>query len=184
MKYPLFLLMLSVFAVSAQGWQEITVNGFTLRWATVSGGDLSVELKAPTTGWVSVGFAPTDMMLNANIIIGYVSSGTQAVQDNFGVSPEVHVEDVLLGGSSDVTIDAGGFETGGSTEIHFTIPLNSGDQYDRVLVPGNTYTVILAMGGNGQDDFSSMHTAAATASITIEQLSLEPFTWAAVKSLW
>jgi len=184
MKYPLFLLALAVFAVSAQGWQEITVNGFTLRWATVSGGNLSVELNAPTTGWVSVGFAPTNMMLNANIVIGYVSSGTQALQDNFGVSPEIHIEDVLLGGTSDVTIDAGGFEAGGSTELHFTIPLNSGDQYDRVLVPGNTYPVIFAMGGNGQDNFSSMHTAFGYSSITIEQLSFEPSTWAEIKTIW
>ncbi|HPF33332.1 MAG TPA: DOMON domain-containing protein, partial [Candidatus Sabulitectum sp.] len=67
------LVLAAIAAVSAgQAWQEITVDGFTLRWATVEGNNLAVQLNGPTTGWVAVGFDPTQMMLNANIIIGYV----------------------------------------------------------------------------------------------------------------
>jgi len=178
----MFLLVPAVFAVSAQAWQEITVDGFTLRWETVSGGYLSVELNAPSTGWIAVGFDPTEMMLNANIIIGYVSGGTPTLRDDFGWQTTSHRDDLLLGGTSDVTIDAGGFEAGGSTELHFTIPLNSGDQYDRVLVPGSTYPVIMAMSADGMDDFTSPHAMFTSAVISIEELSFESETWASIKS--
>ena len=84
-----------------------------------------MELNGPTTGWVAVGFDLTQQMLNANIIIGYVVSGTPVIRDDWGVQATSHRDDTLLGGTSDVITD-GGFEEGGSTEIHFTIPLNSG----------------------------------------------------------
>lgn len=166
----------------AQSWQEITVEGFTLRWATVSGGNLSVELNAPTTGWVAVGFDPSQMMKDANIIIGYVSSGTPSIRDDFGVQFTSHAADTGLGGTDDVTVD-GGFETGGSTEIHFTIPLNSMDMYDKELVPGSSYGIILARGANGQDDFTSPHAVVTTATILIEEeMAMSPGTWGSLKT--
>jgi len=165
----------------AQDWQEITVSGFTLRWATVAGENLAVQLNGPTTGWVAVGFDPTQQMLNANIIIGYVASGTPVLRDDWGWQTTSHRDDTLLGGTSDVTTD-GGFESGGSTEIHFTIPLDSGDSYDKALVPGNTYTVILARSADGGDDFSTPHSDVAISSIEIAALSLEPDTWASIKN--
>lgn len=176
-----FVLVIVLSAGSAMAWQEITVDGFVLRWETATGENLSVELSAPTTGWVAVGFNPTQMMLNANIIIGYVASGTPSLRDDFGWQTTSHRDDTLLGGTSDVTVD-GGFETAGSTEIQFTIPLNSGDAYDRQLVPGNTYPIILARSADGQDDFSALHDAIATTSITIDALALEPYTWAGIKT--
>jgi hypothetical protein len=180
MRRALIIALAVTAVVMAQAWQEITVDGFTLRWATVAGDNLAVELNAPTTGWVAVGFDPTQMMLNANIIIGYVASGTPSLRDDFGWQTSSHRDDTLLGGTSDVTVD-GGFETGGSTEIHFTIPLDSGDAYDRVLVPGNTYTVILAMSADGEDNFTAPHAVVATSTINIEELSLDPQTWASIK---
>jgi len=180
-RYLFFVLVIVLSAGSALAWQEITVDGFVLRWETVSGDNLSVELSAPTTGWVAVGFDPTQMMLNANIIIGYVATGTPSLRDDFGWQTTSHRDDILLGGTSDVTVN-GGFEAGGSTEIQFSIPLNSGDVYDRELVPGNTYPIILARSADGQDDFSAPHAAIATASITIEALALEPYTWAVIKT--
>lgn len=176
------LLTLAVIAsmASAQTWQEITVDGFTLRWATVESGNLAVQLNGPTTGWVAVGFDPSQMMLDANIIIGYVASGDVSIRDDWGWQTTSHRADTLLGGTHDVTID-NGFEEGGSTEIHFTIPLDSGDEYDKELQPGNTYNIILARSADGQDNFSAPHSVISTATITIEELSLEPETWASIK---
>jgi hypothetical protein len=176
------ILVLAVAAAgSAQVWQEFTTEGFTLRWATVAGDNLAVQLNAPTTGWVAVGFNPTQMMLNANIIIGYVESDTPELRDDFGWRSTSHEDDTVLGGTSDITVD-GGFETGGSTEIHFTIPLNSGDSYDRALVAGESYPVILARSGNGQNNFTAPHVLITTGSINIAELSLESETWASIKN--
>jgi hypothetical protein len=141
---------------------------------------LSVQLTAPTTGWVAVGFDPDSIMLGANILIGYVASSTTFIRDDFGTHMTSHNADTLLGGTDDVTID-GGQEAGGETTIEFTIPMNSGDMYDTVLEPGNIYPVIMAMGVG--DDFTSMHTMAVMAEIGIWDLSLESGTWAEVKSI-
>ncbi|MEN8208689.1 MAG: DOMON domain-containing protein [Candidatus Fermentibacteria bacterium] len=167
--------------VVAQEWQEVNVSGFTLRWATTSATELSVELSAPTTGWVAVGFDPTAGMQNGNILIGYVSGASVYIRDDFGVAPTSHAADTSLGGTNDFTID-GGSESGGTTEIQFTIPLNSGDVYDRVLDPGNMYAVILARGQNGADDFTSYHAAYASTEIELLTLALEPDTWGRIKT--
>ena len=176
------LLLMGLIAVgaSAQVWQELTVDDFTLKWATVSGDMLSVELSATTTGWVAVGFDPSQAMLDANIVIGYVESGTPVLRDDFGWQTYSHRADTLLGGTHDLTID-GGTESAGTTEIQFTIPLNSGDSYDKELVVGNTYTILLAMSADGMDNFTAPHAAVASAQIDIMELALESETWGRIK---
>jgi len=168
-------------AAIAQDWQEVNVSGFTLRWATISATELSVELSAPTTGWVAVGFDPTAGMQDANILIGYVASGITEIRDDFGIAPTSHTADTTLGGTNDFTID-GGSESGGTTEIQFTIPLNSGDQYDRELITGNMYTVILARGPDGADDFTTYHEAYASTQIELWALALDSDTWGRIKT--
>jgi len=181
MKFAAVIVLLAILSVFAQPWQEITVDGFTLRWSTVPGDSLAVELNGPTTGWISVGFDPSQMMLDANIIIGYVASSTPELRDDFGWQTTSHRDDTLLGGTSDLTVD-GGFESSGSTEIHFTIPLDSGDSYDTALDPGNSYPVILARSADGEDNFTAPHALVAVTSINIEQVSLDQSSWALVKS--
>jgi hypothetical protein len=166
---------------AAQGWQELVVGNFTLRWATIPGDSLAVELSAPTTGWVAVGFDPDSIMLGANIVIGYVVSTTPTLRDDYGWQVTGHRDDLLLGGTRDLTVD-GGTESGGTTEIMFTIPLDSGDPYDKPLVPGNTYPIILAMGPNGADDFSTQHQAVAVGQISLWGLALSQDTWGGIKS--
>ncbi len=174
------IVLLAASFAFAQDWQEIVVDGFTLNWATVPGDLLSVKLSAPTTGWLSVGFDPSQAMLDANIIIGYVESSTAVLRDDFGWQMTSHRADTLLGGTHDLTVD-GGSEAAGETEIQFTIPLNSGDSYDRELMIGNTYTVIFARSANGEDNFTAPHSVTASAQIEIPALALEPYSWAGVK---
>ncbi len=148
-----------------EGWQTVTAEGISFGWR-VMGDSLEVELTGPTTGWVAAGFDPESMMNGSNLIIGYVSGGTVSVRDDWGTSQTQHESDVSLGGTDDVTVD-GGSESDGETTIEFTIPLDSGDQYDRPLQEGDTYSVILAIGSDGADDFTSYHQTAAVVSLDI-----------------
>ncbi len=152
-------------SVPALVYDSLTASSFKFKWAT-DGALLRCTLSAPTTGWVSVGFNPTVMKKDANLIIGYFKQGTAYIQDNWGTSQTAHASDVSLGGTDDVT-DISGSETTGRTEISFAIPLDSGDPYDRVLVPGNSYRVIFAYGPNGADNYTSEHVATASSNITI-----------------
>lgn len=147
-------------------YSSITSAGITLHWKTDQSGLLYAKVRAGTTGWVAVGFNPTNGMHNANLILGYVDGGAVLIRDDFGTSPTTHQADASLGGSDDVT-NAAGSEQGGMTEISFTIPLDSGDAYDRVLLRGQTYPVLLAHGPNGVDDFTTAHQTRAVVNIQI-----------------
>jgi hypothetical protein len=147
------------------GFSQVTAAGVTLKWK-VQDSTLMVKVSASTTGWVAVGFDPTNRMQNANLIIGYVSGGDAFIRDDYGSALTSHESDVSGGGSDDVT-DKGGTETGGVTEITFSIPLDSGDTRDRPLAEGNTYGVILSRGPNGADDHTTQHAARAATTITL-----------------
>ena len=142
-----------------------TVSNITLMWRTNDAQDsLLVKVSAPTAGWVAVGFDPAAAMQDANIIIGYVVNDTAYVRDDYGTGLYSHAPDTTLGGTNDVA-DIAGSETGGVTEISFTIPLNSGDAMDRVLVVGQSYSVILAWGTD--DSFDTPHAVRAITAINI-----------------
>lgn len=150
---------------AGDGWSEVTVDGITLSWLPTDS-TLSVEVTGPTTGWVAVGFDPTTGMQDANIIIGCLS-GTEAIlRDDWGNSPSSHRADTLLGGTSDL-LDTSAVEASGATTIAFTIPLVSGDDFDKPLYIGSTYNVILAYAPDGVDDFSIQHELFTTTSITL-----------------
>lgn len=148
------------------GFQSETFDNVTFKWKIV-GDSIRVNLIMPGSGWVAVGFRPTEEMLNANFIIGYVNNGITYLRDDFGDSETTHASDLSLGGENNVT-RVFGRETNNVTEIHFTIPLNSGDTCDRVIVPGSEIDVIFAYGANNSDDFNSMHSYKEDKSIVID----------------
>jgi len=143
-------------ASSENGFSHANSAGIVLKWKADTLEFLHAKVSAPTTGWVAVGFHPTDEMKDANIIIGYVKDGDVYVTDEFGVGKYSHLPDTLLGGEDNVTNRAGA-ETVGRTEISFTIPLDSGDPYDRPLAVGKSYMVMLAYGPDDADDFQTRH---------------------------
>lgn len=140
-----------------EGWNDYTVEDVVFQWRVENeGATLHVKLSAPTTGWVAVGFDPSMMMEDANLVIGYVEAGTGYIRDDFGTGVTTHEADTALGGTINVTlIDSE--ESGNQTRIDFSIPMNSGDQYDAVLTQGETFTILLAYGPGGGDDFTSAH---------------------------
>ncbi len=122
---------------------------------SVEAGSLRVQLTGKTTGWVGVGFNPEEMMKGANFILGYVKNGKVKVVDHFGHSDRNHKSDTKLGGQND-TSGVSGSEKKGVTEITFTIPLKTGDEYDTVIDPTGMTTVLLSM-GSGRDSIRSVH---------------------------
>jgi hypothetical protein len=147
-----------------EGFSSASGGGITFQWK-VEGENLHVRIAAATTGWVAMGFDPSSRMKDSNIIIGYVENGRVFLRDDFGTGQTSHGADEDLGGSDDITA-ADGAEEDGQTWLSFTIPLDSGDRYDRALEPGKSYTVNLAAGRN--DDFRTYHgTKRAAVSIRL-----------------
>lgn len=143
----------------------ITVQDFTMSW-NLNGDTAEITMSAPTTGWVAVGFEPSSAMKDANIIIGYIQDESVFISDDWGDGFISHSADTDLGGSDNVSV-IGGYETDGTTEISFSIPLNSGDSYDKVLEEGRTYKVILAFGPDDGDDFQGYHVWAETIELEL-----------------
>ena len=63
-------------------------------------------------------------------------------------------------------VEYAGSEQGGVTVIEFKVPLDSGDEYDKPMVPGQTYRINLAMGA--ADDLNSYHAGRGTSEITLD----------------
>lgn len=133
---------------------KITVDKINFQWS-LDADAIHIKLSAETTGWVGIGFNPTDKMKDANFVIGYVKNGKVNVKDQFGSGITKHDEDVKSGGKDNLT-NVSGKESGGMTEIAFTLPLNSGDKHDQVINPDGDTTVLLAY-ASGMDSFFIKH---------------------------
>ena len=122
-----------------------------------SGDEVIFTVIAPTTGWVSLGFNPSRGMQDASYVIGYVQDGVVHMREDYGTGRTSHASDVSLGGTDDVR-SISGTEENGVTTLVFALKQNTGDQYDTVLTKGETYTVLIAYGPNGSNNFTARHT--------------------------
>jgi hypothetical protein len=133
---------------------KIDVKKISFHWE-VEGTFLHVKLVAKTTGWVGIGFNPSEAMKDANFILGYVKNGKAKITDDYGTSYTKHQKDSKLGGQINVS-NLAGKEENGTTEIRFTIPLNSGDPQDKPMSI-DTETIVLLAYGAGRDSFKARH---------------------------
>ena len=136
-------------------------TGMSLFWQN-DATNLYVGLVSPGTGWAGVGFSNRSGKPGTNIILGAVANGTVTIQDNYGVTKELHLPD-----KTSSLLAIGGSETNGETTLEFVIPLASGDSQDVTLVPCQTVAVILAYQAT-QDSFTALHTTYSQLQITLD----------------
>lgn len=141
------------------------IAGVAVYWAN-DAKYLRVGLDAPGTGYVSIGFDPVRGMEGANFILGYVKDGAAYFRDDFGTEPTAHMADVDRGGMANIVSSAGA-EWTDQTILEFIIPLDSGDEMDKPLVPGNTYAVLLAY-HDLQDGFTARHSRRGAGEIELD----------------
>lgn len=166
---PLFsavILSVCLFAFPAQSADHVVTSGkMELRW-TLLPDTLEMTMKAPTEGWVAVGFAPSKGMKDANFILGYVKKGKAKVVDHYGTGMRSHKKDTQIGGTDDVTLISG-TEADGITQIRFAIPLDSKDAKDRKIDPEKPLTLLVAY-GKGRDSFRTKHTFRAALTVDLK----------------
>jgi hypothetical protein len=136
---------------------------------SLAGGDLIVywrnddtylymALKGKTTGWVAIGFEPTTVMKDADMVFGWLENGEVKITDAYSTGTYgPHPPDEKLGGSSDI-LEYAGREENGYTVIEFKRKLNTGDQYDNAFTPRQKARFIFAM--TNSDDFTVKHNVA------------------------
>jgi hypothetical protein len=126
---------------------------------------LYIAVKGEAAGWLAFAIAPSGNMNSANFLIGTVAGDKTQVDDQFGNSYHSHTADVSLGGKNDVIASGGSFQNG-ITTWEAQIPLDSGDQYDVALKPGQTVSVIVASRSGSNP--SSPHSYHAVGQITLD----------------
>ncbi len=132
----------------------LKLKNMDVAW-TLDGDKIHFDLSAKTTGWVAVGIDPEKAMMGANIIIGAVKKGKVRIQDHYADKKRAHKKDKKLGGKSHV-MNPKGSESGGMTRISFTIPLDSGEKWDKPIKTDGMTRVMFAY-GSGRDSFSAGH---------------------------
>jgi len=144
---------------------EMVVSDVAIYWLN-DANTLRMALEAPGTGYVSIGFDPDNRMEGANYIIGYVEEGVAYLRDDFGTGPTMHSGDTERGGTDNI-LASGGTEWADHTVLEFIIPLDSGDEMDKPLVPGQTYEILVAY-HDLQDGFSLRHSRRGSGQLTLE----------------
>ncbi len=152
-------------AVAQKPAQPKTVKAgkFTFSYS-INGKNLAASVSAKTNGWIAVGFNPKDVMKDANLVIGTILDGKPLLSDEFGDGTFSHKPDTALGGTYDV-ISGDVKQDSGVTTMTFTIPLESGDKKDCVLVPGQKVKLIFATGAS--NDIRKKHKSDATVTISL-----------------
>ncbi len=137
-------------------------------WWRHDGEYLYFAMEGPTEGWISIGIEPSRAMQDADYLFGFVDAGTAQFWDAYGTSPvgATHPPDEELGGTNDL-VEFSGVEEEGVTRFEVQIPLASGDEYDKELVPGETYAIIVAMGPS--DEYNSKHFFVDSGELTLRE---------------
>jgi len=136
-------------------------TGMALYWQNDTT-TLYVGLVSPGTGWAAVGFSNRAGKPGSNIIIGCVRNGKVTIEDDYGVTTQLHLPD-----KASSLLATGGSESSGKTTLEFAIPLSSRDAQDVTLVPGQDVAVILAYHAT-QDSFTAEHTRYSQVQVTVD----------------
>ena len=150
--FVLIFLCLLTSPLFAENTEEFAKD-WSFSWA-FKAETIEFTMSAPTTGWISLGFNPTKRMKDADYILAYIKDGKVYISDEYGTGNTSHSSDVSLGGKA--SAKAISFvEEAKKTTITFSLPLNSGDQYDTVFVKGEKCKVLAAYGTS--KNFSARH---------------------------
>ena len=180
MKTVVKFLVLAMLALSAQAGFAVNVDGkissgeyareanfdsgnYILRWS-IQGDTLFMAIEAATPGWVAVGFDPSSVMANCDMVFGIIDSHgtTQAIdawsRGMFGPHPA----DKDQGGASNL-LAAAGSRAGNSVIFEFSRKLSTGDRFDKVIPASGSLKVIWAYSRSTQ--FDAKHSRAGSAML-------------------
>ena len=139
-------------------------NGnFRLLWSVV-GDKLFMAIDAKAAGWVAVGFEPTSIMANADMVFGIVDAAGSATcvdawsKGMFGPHPA----DIDQGGRDSI-LSFAGKRSGDRVVIEFSRLLNTGDRFDKAIPASGKLKLIFAYSSSLQ--FNANHRKAGSAII-------------------
>ncbi len=146
-------------------------DNFKVHW-TIEGQYLNMAISAKTTGWISIGFDPEDIMKDSDVVLGWIENGAVHIIDAYSTGQfGPHPPDTHLGGTTDI-IQYNGTEMDGVTTIEFVRNISTGDEYDKDIPTAGNLNIMWAYGEH--DDFGETHSKRGFAVLTIGPGGNEP----------
>ncbi len=150
MRVFFILAILSHLGLGLKAQMDVSLGGMS--WSCSKEGEyLVMELRAPTTGWVAVGFNGENNILHSDLLMFHIVNGKVETQDMYVKGIGDSRLDVSLGGSKDLEVMSAE-EKGDETYIRFRRWWAGQDRYDYRLIHGEAFWLILAY--STHDDFS------------------------------
>ncbi len=137
---------------------RIVKNGMEVVWYHGEG-RIFFEMRAPTTGWVAIGFNTSTHITGTYLIMGHMADDRPRIVEHYTIAPGNYRPIAVLGDQPQLD-HTRGLEKEGRTELGFSLPSKNLGKYARNLAEGERYTMLLAFGR--EDDFqhhSVMRTA-------------------------
>lgn len=141
-------------------------GNFILLWR-ISGDTLYMAIDSSAPGWVSVGFEPTRVMANSDMIFGMIpADGPGQAVDAWSTGMfGPHPPDTNQGGKDSI-LSFAGKRSQGRVVFEFSRLLDTGDKFDKVVPRTGEFKIIWAYGPNLQ--FTAKHSKAGSATIVMD----------------
>lgn len=147
------LLLACFFGFSASAQMEVTLNDMT--WTCTKEGDyLVMELRAPTQGWVAVGFNQKNNIVHSDLLMFHVANGKTESMDMYVKGFGNPQTDISLGGQHNIEV-LDFEETGKETYIQFRRLWKGKDSNDFQLKNGESFWLVLAYSTHDEFDHHS-----------------------------
>ena len=117
---------------------------------TIANDSILIEISAPTTGWLAVGFNIENKIVGSDLKMFKVNNGQIEAEDQFVKGIQDHPGDASIGGENNIKL-LSGIEDAKGTRIKFKIPLHSNDRFDYSHKMKVDFWLILAY--SESDDF-------------------------------
>ena len=143
---PLIIMLLPFWA---EAQKEVTLGGMTLSYRLLAE-EIELQLTAPTTGWVGVGFNSRNSIVKSDLYLLRVKEGKVEGLDLYVVGAGNPREDTELGGTNSLIL-LEGLEKNSTTQVNLRLPFPSGDKFDYLHHQDKEFWLILAY--SVSDDF-------------------------------
>ena len=160
--FGISLLSYSACEAQVRKTQTLCKKGMEVQWH-FKHSRIFFTMRAPSNGWVTIGFNTTEKMTNAYLLMGRVIKHKAEVVEHYTIAPANYKPIWTLDGEIQVQ-DVTGYQKANTSVLQFSLPMVAVGKYQKDLSPGSTYIMILAY--SQEDDFQ--HHSTMRTSINVE----------------
>ncbi|MFH4965714.1 DOMON domain-containing protein [Gaetbulibacter sp. M235] len=160
-----YIFLVSITYAQQKNIQVVATNGMTVRWY-FENERIFFEMIALTDGWLAIGLNKDKTIENMYLLMGNVINNKPNVVEYYNntTSPDNFNSIEDLGTTSQVK-NITGTENCNKTCIRFSLPIEPKNKYQKGLLQGSQYTMVLAYGT--KDDFEDSSTKCSLISVKL-----------------